>query len=917
MNLQTLNKKIEESIAELQTKIDISILTSGKQLYEQSGCTVLSKSAEQFVALIDGCEDPVKIQVEWTTTENDDKNEGGVVYDIYPDSEEWDKNSYACLLEMQQSFLLENDNNIDHKKYTREGMIRRVMYERQQKAVHADYKIKWADNIYGDHILTNERGVKYKIFLRDFDNETGYSNSKDSAINKLGTTKHIMFAFMQLKSNNNLYRRLKKTCPFIEIYCDPLNNYAVTYFYPHEIPSETKALLDKYFNVEKFIEEERLPQLISFLEEANTLNDIIIRPEVYDKLSLYLEEKALIATREQYPADNSSINATLYDYQKEGIEFACYRRHAIIADEMGLGKTIQAIGAAVLKKELFGFKKTLVVCPASLKAQWKKEIEKFTDEKAEIVQGAPNERDRIYKNSSAFFLIINYETVLRDQLALNKANIDFLILDEAQKVKNYATKTASAIHNIDRKHVLIITGTPIENRLIDLFSLMTILDPHLLGPLWEFSYKHCLFDHGNPNKINAYYNLASLKEDLQSVLLRREKRKVIEQLPNIQQQDIPVHMTPLQADYHASYASGIGQIVHKKFLTPYDLQRLQQLLTAMRMTCDSTYLVDQSTKDSPKLEELKYILLDKLDIKNSSRKVIIFSEWVMMHKLIGEMLVKNNIGYSELNGKVPVKKRAELIKEFENNDKCKVFLSTEAGGAGLNLQVADILINFELPWNPAKKNQRIGRIDRLGQRSDKLTIFNLITINSIEQQIALGLLVKQNLFESVLNDGCINDFVDFTEKGKGQFLDQMKDLVNGLEQKNLEEQEIVDKEENEYTKQEKEQPVESESEDGKFDEEIDNTNKTPDITEADIPEITEKSEDGHESSDTKPQTSTESAPAEQIQAQQMEEVLNNGMQFLSGLMKMATGKNMGIENQNIEVNKETGEVTMKFKMPKF
>ncbi len=917
MDLQTLNKKIDELISELQSKLDISTFTSGKQLYEQSSCTVLSKSSEQFVALIDGYEDPIKIQIEWTTKDNDDENEGDVVYDIYPHNEVWDKNSYACLLEMQHSFRIENDNSIAHKKYTREGMIRRVMFERQQKAVHADYKIKWADNIYGDHILTNERGIKYKIFLRDFENETGYSNSKDSAVNKLGTTKHIMFAFMQLKNNNNLFRRLKKNCPFIEIYCDPLNNYAVSYFYPHEIPVEINALLEKYFNGEKFIVDEKLPHLIPFLEEANTLNDIIIRPEVYDKISLYLEEKALIATSDQCSPDFSSINATLYEYQKEGIEFACYRRHAIIADEMGLGKTIQAIGASILKKELFGFKKTLVVCPASLKAQWKKEIEKFTTEKAEIVQGAPNEREQIYRNSSAFFLIINYETVLRDQLTLNKADIDFLILDEAQKVKNYATKTASAIKNIDRKHVLIITGTPIENRLIDLFSLMTILDPHLLGPLWEFSYKHCLFDHSNPNKINAYYNLASLKEDLQSVLLRREKRKVIEQLPNIQQQDIPVRMTPLQADYHASYTAGIGQIVHKKFLTPFDLQRLQQLLTAMRMTCDSTYLVDQSSKDSPKLDELKYILLDKLDIKNSSRKVIIFSEWVMMHKLIGQMLIKNNIGYSELNGKVPVKKRAELIKEFENNDNCKVFLSTEAGGAGLNLQVADILINFELPWNPAKKNQRIGRIDRLGQRSDKLTIFNLITINSIEQQIALGLLVKQNLFESVLNEGNLNDFVDFTEKGKGQFLEQMKDLVNGLEGQKLEDQETEENEENEYLVGDKKQPVESESEDGKFDEEIDDTNKTPKISETNIAKISEKRETLDESSDIEPQTNTESVPAKQIQVQQMEEVLNNGMQFLSGLMKMATGKNVGIENQTIEVNKETGEVTMKFKMPKF
>ena len=124
---------------------------------------------------------------------------------------------------------------------------------------------------------------------------------------------------------------------------------------------------------------------------------------------------------------------------------------------------------------------------------------------------------------------------------------------------------------------------------------------------------------------------------------------------------------------------------------------------------------------------------------NSDTKIIIFSEWVKVHKLIGHILRENNIGFTELNGSVPVKLRGELIRKFETNPHCKIFLSTEAGGSGLNLRVANTLINFELPWNPAKKNQRIGRIDRLGQKSNKLTIFNFITRNSIEQQIASGL----------------------------------------------------------------------------------------------------------------------------------------------------------------------------------
>ena len=162
---------------------------------------------------------------------------------------------------------------------------------------------------------------------------------------------------------------------------------------------------------------------------------------------------------------------------------------------------------------------------------------------------------------------------------------------------------------------------------------------------------------------------------------------------------------------------------------------------------------------------------------NSDTKIIIFSEWVKVHKLIGHILRENNIGFTELNGSVPVKLRGELIRKFETNPHCKIFLSTEAGGSGLNLQVANTLINFELPWNPAKKNQRIGRIDRLGQKSNKLTIFNFITRNSIEQQIASGLLVKQNLFDGVLDGGSKTNSVDFSTKGRSQFIQQLEEFI--------------------------------------------------------------------------------------------------------------------------------------------
>ena len=194
-----------------------------------------------------------------------------------------------------------------------------------------------------------------------------------------------------------------------------------------------------------------------------------------------------------------------------------------------------------------------------------------------------------------------------------------------------------------------------------------------------------------------------MKERLQPYLLRREKANVLKELPNVTEITVPVNMSPTQADYHASFAKGVSQILHKKFISQFDLQRLMLLLANMRMVCDSSFLIDKESEDSPKLDELEHILLEKIDVKNSTRKVIIFSEWTQMLHMIGKMLQRNGIGYAQLSGKVAVKNRGLLVKKFETDEHCKVFLSTEAGGSGLNLQVADTVINFELPWNPAKK----------------------------------------------------------------------------------------------------------------------------------------------------------------------------------------------------------------------
>jgi superfamily II DNA/RNA helicase len=318
----------------------------------------------------------------------------------------------------------------------------------------------------------------------------------------------------------------------------------------------------------------------------------------------------------------------------------------------------------------------------------------------------------------------------------------------------------------------------------------------------------------------------------------------------------------------------------------------------MRMVCNSTFLIDKETHISPKLEELKEILLEKLNIKEGKRKVIIFSEWVTMLQLIEKILQNNKIGYAMLTGRIPVKDRGGLIDEFTNNPGCKVFLSTEAGGTGLNLQAADTVINFELPWNPAKKNQRIGRIHRIGQKSSSLTVINLVAVDSIEERIAGGIELKESLFDAVLNEGDMTDEVDFTKKGRATMIDQIQKIVSPLLAEQIEAETGEEREEETGSAgveaAEPEQPAppaDREIQPSLFDEEAD-----------------EDSGVQEPAAETRPP-----APGPEL----LENTLNQGLQFLNGIFNMATGKQLLMEEQAIKVNRETGEVVMKFKLPGF
>lgn len=880
--------EIKDNYVESET-----VYQRGKQLADNDMCTLVSQSGNKFNFIVEDRFDDFNVTI--SQTKNVLSFQCNCDSNLFSGREEFKccPHSAAALIMLRINYEEEADkNSTQSSKYTKKEMIKRVLKERQEKAAKENFEITLGENVHGFHKIKTERGRVYEITIRDFVTGNGYCSCPDFKTNKLGTCKHLIFASSYLKKKHNKALR-NSDYPVIEIYCDPNYDYNITYYYDKKLSPEIEKLIHKYFNNSQYILPESYSKFLKFIDEANEYKSILIRPEVNEKIDKYFEEQAFKQLHTKITPDFSKIKAKLFDYQKESILFSLFKKGNIIADEMGLGKTLQAIAVALLKRDIYGLNKTLVICPASLKYQWKKEIERFTNEKAVIIEGMRNNRQAIYKRTDRFFLIANYEAVMRDITVIHNNPPDMIILDEAQKIKNYDTKTSHAVKSIPKKHSLVITGTPLENNLLDLYSIMNFVDPEVLAPQWEFSMNHCYFDKDKKNRVTGYYNLQELKNKLSGFVIRREKADVLKELPAVQEVDVPVELHETQAEIHAGLARSLAPILHKKHKTVYDMQRIQQILTSMRMVCDSTFLIDKETNHSPKLDELKTILLEKLNIKNRKKKVIIFSEWKTMLHLIGKMLKLNGIQYVTLSGDVPVKKRGLLIEEFANNPDTLVFLSTEAGGTGLNLQFADTVINFDLPWNPAKKNQRIGRINRIGQESPKLTAINMVAQNSIEHNIANGIVVKEALFNAVLKNADLTEEVDFAAKGRSTFIEQVRKMIQPVESSLIEYEETDDE-----TKEEIMIGIEDS---GELIEETGLHSEKTDKGEADI------------SRSDKIRSHKQPVP----ETNDIETTLNQGMQFLNGIFKMATGKELITKEKGITVNRETGEVTMKFKLPGF
>lgn len=766
--IEIVKNKIK--LLEKDSSLDEGTIQDAKLLYIGGDCQMISRGKMRFEFIIT----TQQRNIEFTIAINSETNEVHALQDGI--SYSWDSYVIACLYQLIDELNWSEDKLLGKGiKYTRDGMIQRVLKERKQRALTANYSFVLADNIYGEHTLINENGKSYKITLRDFENETGYIDSIDLRTNKLGTTKHIMWLFERLKQEPELLDGLENHYPFIEIFLDPANEYKITWFYPHEMKPAIKNLLDKYFGNSHVLADNKIIEFDEFINKAKNITGIVIRQDVEELVKLTSEHQQLLQLADKTQINFSNLRTKLHPYQEDGIRFATYRKGTIIADEFGLGKNIQAIGTAIAKKQILGFQKTLIICAASLKEKWFHEISAATNEKAFIVSGNQSARIKEYKQEDSFFYIISYEIAVIDSQLLSSVDFDLVILDDTQKIKNYQNKSTNAIKAIKRKHSLVLTDSPIDDKLIDLYSIVGFVDPYFLTPLWEFSYQHCLFDSTEKDKITGYYNLSALKKKVESILLRRHKHEVIKQLPNINEVNIPIRMHPVQIQFYNRFAHNLRLLIHKKTISQVEIKKILHQMNNLRMVCNSTHLVDSDNIISPKLTELRDLLTNRISI-NKTTKIICFSEWHSMNKQIANILRQENIPFIEVNSSLSPKNRLKLLDKYRNEN-YNILLTSDFITKELESIKPDFVINFEVPWNPEKRNNRIGQIDSISKSQDTLTIINLITEHSIETNIASGKLQKHGVFSEIFNTDSAVDFIDVEHPGVNQIIKELRDVV--------------------------------------------------------------------------------------------------------------------------------------------
>lgn len=444
-----------------------------------------------------------------------------------------------------------------------------------------------------------------------------------------------------------------------------------------------------------------------------------------------------------------NINAELRSYQKDGyvwlktLDFLGFG--GILGDEMGLGKTLQTITFLASNKK----SKALIIAPTSLIYNWKSEFLKFAPSiKIAVLNGTPSEREYILKHYENYdVLITTYNLVKRDIESYEKIELDYCILDEAQNIKNGHSQNAKVCKAIKAKRKFALTGTPLENSLMELWSIFDFVMPGYLYDEKKFTTRY----HRRLNEDEVI--IKELTRMIKPFILRRYKKDVIKELPDKIEKKLVVPMSEKQSEVYAAYAKYAKDLIEKKVKDDeFKKSKIEILafITKLRQIClDPSVTMENYDGGSGKIEALLDVVSQSID---EGHKILVFSQFTSVLKNIAAAFKVHDINFSYLDGSTPSKVRGKLVDDFNNDEETKVFLiSLKAGGTGLNLTSADVVIHFDPWWNPAVEDQATDRAHRIGQKK-VVEVIKMISEGTIEERIIDLQEEKKQLIEKVVGE---------------------------------------------------------------------------------------------------------------------------------------------------------------------
>jgi superfamily II DNA or RNA helicase len=590
-------------------------------------------------------------------------------------------------------------------------------------------------------VESSSSGRTYEVTIRSLSERANSCTCPDFLTNLVGTCKHVEAVLISVKDAAD--SGLGPVRP--QVYLHHGEELSVRLlFTPNPLAGgpAVLALLDRYFRRDGTFRGDLAQEFEGFREAAERSGFVDIAPEVVALVADLRELALLGAERDRWLerlARGERLAVTelpLYPYQERGALHLAYGRRALLADELGLGKTVQAIAAAELLRREGRVKRTLIVCPESVRHQWQKEIFRFTGQEAFVADGPAAQRTQGYGRALPYVLV-GYEHVVRDQKELAALAPDLIVLDEAQRIRNWRSKTADAVKRLTSPFAFVLTGTPLENRLDDLYSVMQFLDQRLLGPLWRFNQRYYVLDGASREaKVVGYKNLDDLRARLSRVLLRRRREDVAAELPERVQNTFEVGMLEPQRKPYDEARSAIARVLGRgRAPTAAEREQITRHLARMRMACDAAELVGaESPETPPKLAELERILTDVLE--DPAAKVVVSTEWEKAVQLVGRMLDALAPGWLSITGRVPVEKRRALLEKFRRDDGARVLVTTDVVGLTIEVDGPCYVVNLDVPWSPTRLEQRIARVATTG-RARTVNVVNLVTAGAIEEAILI------------------------------------------------------------------------------------------------------------------------------------------------------------------------------------